>query len=225
MPALPPFISDVFVRVLTGQLPIADFEQWVYRTPELEAHLSADDYLELISIRYPSPDAQADIAWVLERYVDWGELQREELLGLLRTIAARTSPDAVFDALVTCYDWYWRGCRFLEGLGLRFGLEADADYGWGGMRGEWKALPTEEKQAYLMGFYPAVQHEAEQVAGWLTAGLIRFEHQPYSSQEDYIYYTDTRPQALAGVAPEPKSADPGPPAGAPNRKKFRQRRS
>jgi len=55
--------ADVFgtlARLLTGEIPLADFEAWVYSTPAIEAELGADAYLELLAFDYRRPHALQD---------------------------------------------------------------------------------------------------------------------------------------------------------------------
>ncbi|GAB3827270.1 hypothetical protein [Hymenobacter jeollabukensis] len=190
---LPDFIRAKFTAVLAGYLPLAEFEQWLYATPELETALPPDDYLELISLNYKGRDATQEVEILLSRHIDWSDLRRDELLCTLRSITLHSAPDTLFAAFVSCYDWYCRGCLFLEVLGLDFGLRVDDEYGWGGSMGKWQNLTEAAKQQYLSSYFPAAQYEAEQVIGWLTAGLIRFDNEPYPSGEDRVGYTDLRP--------------------------------
>jgi hypothetical protein len=217
---LPSAIQEQFVAVLAGHLPLADFEQWVYATPVLEAALVADDYLELISFNYRQRDALYLLEPLLMHHVSWGEVRRVELLGLLHDIVARTSADQVMAAMNACYHWYCNGCDFLEKMGLNYGLEMDYDYGWRGEKGEWVKLTEEEKWHYLNIYYPAARHEAEEVINWLNTGLIRFEDDIDATSG--IAYVDRRPIALQKRAST--GIDPFSPVGPPWWK-FWQKRS
>ena len=42
-------IETVFYRFLAGELPLEDFEQWLYSTPQVAEYLTPAAYLELIS--------------------------------------------------------------------------------------------------------------------------------------------------------------------------------
>lgn len=187
----PDFIRRAFTAVLAGRQPLAGFEQWVYATPELETALLPDDYLELISFNYKQRDALRLLGPLLARYVDWGEVQREELLGYLRAIQARSSPDAVVYALRATYDWYCRGCYFLDEVALSAGLEVDC---YRPNDARWAALTEAQQWEYLGHFYPAAQHAAERIIGWLETGQIRFEADP--DADWYFNYVDTRPRPL-----------------------------
>jgi hypothetical protein len=55
-PPVPP-AYQVLDRVLTRELPVREFEGWVYDSPELETELGARDYLRLLEFDYGQPDA------------------------------------------------------------------------------------------------------------------------------------------------------------------------
>lgn len=55
-PPVPP-AYQVLDRVLTRELPVREFERWVYDSPELEGELGAWDYLLLLEFDYEQPDA------------------------------------------------------------------------------------------------------------------------------------------------------------------------
>jgi hypothetical protein len=60
--------ADVFGtldRLLAGEIPLADFEAWVYSTPAIEAGLGAGAHLELLAFDYRGPHALQEAAtWV-----------------------------------------------------------------------------------------------------------------------------------------------------------------
>lgn len=68
-------------RFLDGELPVADFEQWVYSTPDLEASWGPKVYLELVSIDFRSTWAEHEARKVLDTVIDFAafELYDEHL--------------------------------------------------------------------------------------------------------------------------------------------------
>ena len=49
--------KQIFFRFLNGDLPIKDFEQWVYKSSDnLETELQPDFHFELISFNYNQND-------------------------------------------------------------------------------------------------------------------------------------------------------------------------
>ncbi len=66
-------IEEKIWQFLRGDLPIVEFEQWVYDTPELEELCGLDLYLELLSVDYRDKYAVDSIKkrlrfWLHERF-------------------------------------------------------------------------------------------------------------------------------------------------------------
>jgi len=61
-------ITEAFHQVLAKKLAIADFEAWVYATPELEEFLGVDDHLELISLNYKDKSAFFNLKNLLAKH-------------------------------------------------------------------------------------------------------------------------------------------------------------
>lgn len=57
-------------RLLTGETPTAEFEQWVYGTPELAQEVGPDAYHELLEFDYRQPHAIHALRTVVERIYD-----------------------------------------------------------------------------------------------------------------------------------------------------------
>jgi len=55
-----PAIWIYFERFHAGEIPLEEFEQWLYGSAELETALGRDDYLALITVNYHAPDARAE---------------------------------------------------------------------------------------------------------------------------------------------------------------------
>lgn len=53
----PPPAYRFLDRLLAREVPVRDFERWVYGSPELEAELGPGDYLRLLEFDYGQPDA------------------------------------------------------------------------------------------------------------------------------------------------------------------------
>ncbi|GGF04329.1 hypothetical protein [Hymenobacter cavernae] len=180
--------TDVFQQVLAKAMSVPDFERWVYDTPALELFLSADEYLELISLNYKDKSALYELEKIIGHYVDWGQVRSNELQQLLQIIISRPDSDAVLLALTASYDWYCDGCSFLSDLAFDYGLATEQDFGWEAYK-NWKSISEEERQKYLDQFYPGAAQEAARVLEWLASGSIRLH---LKSQHDELEYTDNR---------------------------------
>src|SRR3954447_18205285 len=85
-PALPHLLAFAL-----GTLPLADFEAWVYTTPDLEAALGRDVALELLELDYRAPGVEARLRWevvhLVEELAGPAFLVRERARLLLRRLA------------------------------------------------------------------------------------------------------------------------------------------
>lgn len=52
MTTLPHDIKERFYKTITGDISLDDFEQWLYADKELQKHLKANDYHDLISLSF-----------------------------------------------------------------------------------------------------------------------------------------------------------------------------
>lgn len=174
-------IRDAFHRVLTKELPVADFEAWVYTTPELDDFLGEEEYFELISLNYKEKRAHANLKKLLDNYVDWQQVHDAELRQTLQNLIDNATPDDVLEALVTSYNWYCAGYYFLENVAADYGFLADTHFGWTSSN-EWNATPEDQKQRYINQYYPGVRQAAVSILSWLETGKIRVNWQ----DTDYI---------------------------------------
>ena len=74
-------------RLLDGDLPIKDFEQWVYKSNvKLETELPPDIYLDLISFNYTQKDNFKLLTDIINRIVDIDEFNLWRTKKLLNDI-------------------------------------------------------------------------------------------------------------------------------------------
>lgn len=75
MKNLPQHIENQFFRILNKEISIKDFEQWVYKTEELETVLSERDYLDLIAFNFNQPHVLYELFKI---FVKWINIQKYE---------------------------------------------------------------------------------------------------------------------------------------------------
>ncbi len=160
----------LFYRTLHGDVPIAEFEQWLYADTELERLMASDDYLELISISFKKDDSRDQLSKLLRRHIDVGAYETWKLMGVLRDAKGRD--DAQAKAIAEFYDLYCRGYWFLQDLGLTFGLRVDCPRPSSTSNVAWDQLPKEERRSILEGFQPDLDNAIDRVVGWLEAKKI-----------------------------------------------------
>lgn len=130
MKTLPFDLQKPFFKVLLEQGLLSEFETWVYHTPSLEAYLSADAYLALISLDFNDKKSLLNLEKLITPHLDFIQYYQDKLSATL--LALTDTPDDK-QRLAQIYDWYCQGYAFLEKLALEFGLTADlslweADY-------------------------------------------------------------------------------------------------
>jgi len=151
-------MRELFWRVASGNMAVAEFEQWVYANlDELEQRLSPDDYLGLISLGFNTPYARRDLKCLLGKYVDFAEFAPREMLALLEK-AKRKTPELP-QVLMDFYDLYCDGYYFLQTLALDYGLNV---YNPRSAK-SWEALNAPEQDELLGKFYPELTTEVERI--------------------------------------------------------------
>ena len=86
MKKLPQHIENQFFKFLNKEISIADFEQWVYETDELESVLSDDNYLDLIAFKYNQLNAFDELYEVLIELIDFPKFETLRIIYLLDLI-------------------------------------------------------------------------------------------------------------------------------------------
>ncbi|MGF7039100.1 hypothetical protein [Mucilaginibacter lappiensis] len=118
---LPYTIKQTFFKVMSGQIPLIEFEQWVYSTEGLENTLSEEAYFNLISFDYKKNGAKYELFESLKQTIDLREYETFKLKQLLGE--ARLRDLKLPGILEEFYDLYCCGYQFLSNLGIGFGLE------------------------------------------------------------------------------------------------------
>jgi hypothetical protein len=117
---LPPEVHQIFVQVSAREIPLLDFEQWLYGKKELEEILPGKTYLNLLELNYQDQSTFFELAKLLKDFVDPGSVEAYELRKVIERLEAEGEDFP--QALQECYVLYADGCNFLEVLGLKWGL-------------------------------------------------------------------------------------------------------
>ena len=166
-------------RFLDGELPVADFEQWVYSTPDLEASWGPKVYLELVSIDFRSTWAEHEARKVLDTVIDFAAFELWRLVPLLSAIVAGGVKGHA--ALAATYDEYCDDYYFLDNLAFGWGLtEQDTLTSAAARQADWKPPP-------------AAIDEAKRALEWLRTGDVVLTGE--RDDLDRLCYEDHRPEA------------------------------
>jgi len=174
-------------KLITREVEINEFEQWVYSEKNLEELLNSEEYLSLISLSYKQPSSLYEAENILKRYIDIGKYYDWYLRRVLQKIIEY--PDDVHKYIEQCYDMYCDGYDFLDNLGLGYGLAITvppSNYN----AGTWDKLETHEQKELIESFYPDVVNEAKKVIRWLDTKKIILTGHDGSYQG--ILYSDSR---------------------------------
>ena len=182
---LPPDIQEIFFDALSGDKSLLEFEEWLYKDKRLEAILSQEDYLELISYGYKSDTAKKWLFPLFEKHIDKGEFEKRRIRNLL-TKALNRDKDLPH-ILMTFYDMYCKGYYFMDNLGLGYGLAVAVPYS---QANSWSELTIEQKNKLLDSFYPAIETEISKVISWLDNGKVVLTG--IKDENDHFEYLDNR---------------------------------
>lgn len=169
MKFLPAHIKTEVFEFLNREMPLEEFEQWVYATKDIEEVFSREDYVELLSVDYSKISNRFDVVKLVTRYIDEGEYETWKLKKLLYAVI---NDDAdLQQVFIDFYDLYCDGYRFLDNLGLGYGLfvvvppsEYSSD--------SWEKLSEQEQKRLLASFFPGALNEVKRVLSWLNDGKI-----------------------------------------------------
>jgi hypothetical protein len=190
MLALPPQIKELFYRTIAGDVPLPNFEQWLYTHEEIERLLQADDYLDLLTLNYHKSGAKYELSKLLRKHIDLGDFETYKLLKLLQEAILKT-PRLPF-ILVEFYNLYCRGYHFLQDLGLGYGLAVDSPWVENTTADTWNELTSAQQADLLISFSPGLEHELDRVQRWLVNRqiILTGEH----DELGHHTYHDLRPR-------------------------------
>jgi hypothetical protein len=183
MDSLPQHIKEIFYKALNEEIPVHEFEQWLYKDKELESFLNEEDYLDLISLNYKN-DSKYDIYNQLKRHIDLGEFEKYKILNLLSE--AQMKSERLPYILMEFYDLYCSGFDFLHNLAIDYGLQVETA-GRHTSEGSWESLGPIEQKEFLDSLSPGLDKELEKVIGWIEEKKIVFTGIDDREADDHLY--------------------------------------
>ena len=162
MDKFPIDIQVEFFKLFNNEISIEIFEQWVYKTKELEVHFDPTDYIDFISLNFQSRHAIHEMKKVVNKYLDFGEFEKRKIDKILNDLTKKN--DDFAKSLIATYDLYCDGYSFLHNIGLGYGLTFANDFY---EFTDWIKLSQGEKNRRIDAIYNGVKSEAEKVREWL----------------------------------------------------------
>jgi hypothetical protein len=158
MKNLPQHIENQFFRVLNKEIGIKAFEKWVYETEELEAVLSAENYLDLIAFNYNQEDLYGLLTESLyDLFIKFIDSPKYENYRIKRLLTLVTDKDDSWKSAVSklhseCINSY----NFLDSFFNFYFLIRD----------------NRRNPKVIEEMYPLIKNEAEKVLDWLNSEKI-----------------------------------------------------
>src|SRR5687768_9957675 len=101
---IPQYLKENVFRVLEDQMPLEDFERWIYESEELQNLMTEDVVLEAYTFNYKQRDAKYQFKKAIFKYFDEDEFLLWKVKSNLRDlIADRNDRDRIL------YDFYYLG--------------------------------------------------------------------------------------------------------------------
>jgi hypothetical protein len=175
-------------KLFESQTSIQEFEQYLYaNADQLESEIEYDFFNELICYNYKAKHAKQELFSLINNYIDWGNYENWRINNLLNSIIVKDEYYA--DNLIKSYDLRCDGYRFLEVLGMRYGLNLAS--GYDEYIGDWRKIPEAIKIEFLNDDYSNIILEARKVRNWINNGKIRLKKQS-SDYRNKLIYEDNR---------------------------------
>jgi hypothetical protein len=157
-------IKLAFLKVLNQEIALHEFEQWIYKSKELENNLATDDYHSLIAFNFKDKNAEPNLNNLLKTLINMGEFETYKLRKLITE--ARLRNENLLRILVKFYDLYCHGYVFLDSIGLGLGLNIQYMH-TGYYTGEWVELSPAEDKKMIDSITPLMEAELNRIQRWL----------------------------------------------------------
>lgn len=155
-------LVEMVFRFLHGDVPLEQFEQWVYSNELLEEVLGPEAYLDLISLDYHTRWSSYEVVKVVESAIDLGEFETWRIGRLLRTVVA--GDEGWTAAVASTYEEYCAGYTFLDNLAFGWGLNASMHLQGDSYGADFSQDMSARRKAAA---------EAERALAWLHTGKVR----------------------------------------------------
>jgi hypothetical protein len=159
---LPQHIENQFFKILNKEIPIEEFEQWVYATDELETVLSEHDYLNLIAFSFDQLNAFDYLEDLLIGIIDFPKFEKYRLIYQLNIIIEKAA--LWKNAVETLHGDYINSYNFLEPFfSIHFMIEDNHEF--------YPQL-NENRHQLIEDMYVLAKKEAIQLLDYLNSDKI-----------------------------------------------------
>lgn len=180
-------IESKYLNLMEGKISIKEFEHWVYSSKWLEDKLNENEYFDLISLNYNTPNAKYEIRKILKERFDEGKFETIKVIYLLNSIIDRDGNEG--EALIQIYNLYCTGYYFLENIGLEIGLLIEVPINYG--VDYFNELTESQKKELVDSVYPNAKQLAIELKQWILNKEITLSREKDESWNRW-QYTDNR---------------------------------
>src|SRR5690606_38959133 len=111
-------IQKQFYNVYKGQISISEFEEWLYKTQEIENVYGNEFYFSLLDLDYRKKHIKNKLEKLIEPKIPFNEFEQTRIVSLLENI--KYEKGDIVEILEQLYDDYCNGYSFLRYLGLSY---------------------------------------------------------------------------------------------------------
>lgn len=170
-------IQKQFYKIYKDQISISEFEEWLYKTQEVESIYGNDFYYNLLDLDYRKKHIKNELEKLIEMKIPFDEFEQKRIISLLENI--KDEKGDIVEILEQLYDDYCSGYSFLRYLGLTYitGIDALPKLQ---QKDEWDKNEFDSKREILNSIKPKIFHEAMRLLSFFQKGLIKIEENDYN---------------------------------------------
>jgi len=173
-------IQEQFYKIYKGHISISEFEEWLYKTQEIENIYNHDFYFNLLDLDYRKKHIKTELVKIIEMEIPLGEFEQSRIISLLKNIIFEKGD--VVEILEQLYDDYCSGYSFLRFLGLTYitGIDAISKLKQGD---EWDKNEFNSRREILNDIKPKLIKEAGRLLSFFQE-----ERLIITEENDYLDY-------------------------------------
>ncbi|MFE6169385.1 hypothetical protein ACFVP8_16180 [Viridibacillus arvi] len=180
-------IQKQFYKIYKGQISISEFEEWLYKTQEIESIYGNDFYFNLLDLDYRNKHIKNELEKLIEMKIPFDEFEHTRIISLLENIIYEKGD--IVEILEQLYDDYCSGYSFLRYLGLSYITGIDA-FPKLQQKDEWDKNEFDSKREILNSIKPKIINEAKRLLSFFQKGLIKIieenDYSDYRKEEEKI---------------------------------------
>ncbi|WP_102272085.1 hypothetical protein [Cytobacillus massiliigabonensis] len=163
-------IQKQFYNIYKGHISISEFEEWLYKTQEIENVYGNDFYFNLLDLDYRNKYIKNELEKRIAMKIPFGEFEQTRIISLLENIIYEKGD--VVEILEQLYDDYCNGYSFLRFLGLTYitGIDAVPKIQ---QRDKWDKDEFDSKREILNMINPKIINEAKRLLSFFQNGRLK----------------------------------------------------